>query len=140
MGKIRVDKLNNNFYQKKTRIKTKIIRLSKPGESRTVDLDWTDKEFTAVAKRVLGLRYDQLVAFMSLVGVEFGPPGEEKKNVWVERFARNDRREDVAEEIKKNKLESAYLPIVIYEAGSKENLLWWLEFFEKANKKKIGKK
>ncbi len=102
------------------KIKIRKIRLPRKGEPRTGDLDWTDKEYLNIAKRVLKLKKYQVVAFMSLVRVEFD----------------ENNREDVAEEIKSNKLESTYLPIVVYEADSRENLLWWLEFFEKANKKK----
>ena len=105
-------------------IKIRKIRLPRKGEPRTGDLDWTDEEFASIVKKVLKLRNDQLVAFMSLVGVEFD----------------ENNREDVVEEINSNNLESAYLPIIVYEADSKENLLWWLDFFEKANKKETSKK
>ncbi len=47
---------------------------------------------------------------------------------------RKDDFEDVIKEIRVHKEDSQHLGIIIDEANSEENLLWWISFFERANK------
>ncbi len=82
------------------------------------ELKWTEKEVKDIGLRLVNLRQDQIAALITICGVEFSLGDVEK----------------VVEDIKKNKEKSGHLEIVIYEAKSKEALLWWLEFFEKYNK------
>lgn len=88
-------------------------------EKEQYELEWDENERKEVEKRILNLRDDQLAALLNLVGLG---------------FSLNDI-EEVVEEIKTNKHESGHLPILIEEAESKEVLLWWVEFFEKHNRK-----
>jgi len=80
-------------------------------------LDWSDEEAAEAGERILKLKDDQIVALCSLVGVIFKP----------------EHREEVLMDIREGGWHSGHLPIVVYEADSKENLIWWLEFFEKHN-------
>ena len=84
------------------------------------DLQWTDKESKEIETRILRLRNDQIAALLYLVDI---------------KFAKRDL-EDVVLEIKKNKHDSSHLGILIAEADSKENLLWWVKYFIEANHNK----
>ncbi len=83
------------------------------------DLKWEEIEVKHIRERIINLRSDQIAALTWLVGV---------------KFYRNDL-EEVALEIKKEKHNSVNIDAIIYEASSKEDLLWWLNYFEKENKK-----
>ena len=115
MNKMKINKPKSGFYKKKRELPIQF----REGPGWPADLDWTLKEEGKLVSRIFNLRYDQVAALAWLVGVGF-----EKGD--LERIFYN---------IKEDNDWSNVLPIV-YEADSKENLLWWLEFFEKANKKK----
>jgi hypothetical protein len=82
------------------------------------ELQWEKREEKELARRILGLREDQIAALLNLAGLN---------------FALSDI-EDVVRDIVRNKVRSGHLPILIYEARSKELLLWWIGYFEKQNK------
>ncbi len=82
------------------------------------ELQWREEEERELARRILGLREDQIAALVNLAGLN---------------FALSDI-EDVVQDIVRNKAHSGHLPILIYEAGSKKLLLWWIGYFEKHNK------
>ncbi len=81
------------------------------------DLDWTKEEFKELEKRVLNLKSHQIGSLASLL------VGFKKEDI-----------ENVVSDIKENGSNSGHLSILIYEAPSKEDLLWWLDYFEKHNK------
>jgi hypothetical protein len=70
-------------------------------------------------KRILNLRDDQIMALFYLVKIE---------------FAKKDFKE-ILTEIRTNREDSQHLGILLDEADSAENLLWWICLFEKANKR-----
>ncbi len=81
------------------------------------ELEWKDSEKGKLGKRILTLRKDQLGALFYLVKIIFS-----KTNIT-----------HIVEEMIKYKSNSIYLDILLCEADSKENLLWWVKFFEKYN-------
>ena len=81
-------------------------------------LEWTDEERKELEEKILNLQDNQLAALACLM------VGFSKENV-----------EDVVKDIKENKQQSGHLCILIDEAKSKEELLWWVDYFTKANKK-----
>jgi len=81
------------------------------------ELVWGKKEQEGLELRILDLRDDQIGALAALL-VGFG-----KEDI-----------EDVVKDIRQNGRESGHLPILIFEPKSKEDLLWWLDYFEKENK------
>lgn len=82
------------------------------------DLKWGDKERKNIENRILSLRDDQIASLQQIVGVCFY-----KKGI-----------DDVLQEIRKNKNTSIHLSIIVEEARNKEDLIWWVEYFEKHNK------
>jgi acetyl-CoA carboxylase carboxyltransferase component len=67
-------------------------------------------------QRIKNLRIDQIAALIELVGIHFN------KQVL----------EDIAKKIKNSKVEDTeYVDIIIDEARSREELDFWLNFFEK---------
>ncbi|MFH0906964.1 MAG: hypothetical protein V1829_01800, partial [bacterium] len=78
-----------------------------------------DKERQELESRILSLRNDQIATLLNLVGL---------------KFSRNDI-EDVVKDITENKQCSGHLITLTDEADSKENLLWWISYFEKTNRK-----
>jgi len=99
-------------------MKIKIKKLNHP--DKFIELQWNEKERLEVESKVLGLRNDQIAALFFLTEI---------------KFSKNDI-ENVVAEIKMNKHESLHLDVLIAEADSKENLLWWVDFFTKANRSK----
>jgi len=89
--------------------------------NKSEELDWSEREQLELESRILKLRDDQIAALLYIVGLN---------------FSRNDI-EEVVVDIRKNEHKSGHLPILIFEANSKENLLWWLDYFEKQNKKSL---
>jgi len=83
------------------------------------ELDWTEKELNNLSNRILKLRDDQIGALLNLTGLNFNFEDIKK----------------VVEEIKDNGVQSSHLDILILEANSKEELLWWLNYFEEASNK-----
>lgn len=81
-------------------------------------LEWTDEERKELEEKILNLRDDQLGALASLM------VGFKKEDI-----------DDVVKDIKENKQGSGHLYIVTDEAKSKEDLLWWVDYFTKTNKK-----
>lgn len=69
-------------------------------------------------ERILALHADQLGALLNLVGPA---------------FALRDLEEVVAE-IRQNGHNSLHIDVLVDEAPSKDKLLWWLEWFEDANR------
>lgn len=82
------------------------------------ELNWSEKEQANLESRILKLRDDQIAALLNLVKINFN-----LKDI-----------ESVVDEISKNGRESGHLPILIFEANSKKDLLWWISYFEKKNK------
>ena len=119
MGRVNIKSSKSGFYKSKKKLPVKF----KEGPGWPADLKWTQKEEENLVSRIFNLRYDQVAALSWLVGV---------------RFERGDL-ERIFYNIKEDNDWINIMPI-IYEADSKENLLWWLDFFEKANKKKTSKK
>jgi hypothetical protein len=81
------------------------------------DLEWTNEERKELEEKILNLRDDQ-VAVLGYLMVKF-----QQKDL-----------QDVAKDIRTNKQKSEDLRIIIDEAKSKEELLWWVDYFTKANK------
>ena len=99
--------------------KSGIISIKKPKLSnRKDDLQWSDEERTELESRILNLRKDQIAALFCCVGIKFS----------------KDDIEDVVNDIMDNKQKSGHLGILTDEANSKEDLLWWISYFESANK------
>mgnify|MGYP001767797696 CR=1 FL=1 len=82
------------------------------------DLDWSEKEFHILEKRVLNLRDDQIGLLALLVA----------------GFYKDDLR-NIVKDIRSDGTESIHLSIIICEAESKDELLWWLDYFEEFNKR-----
>jgi len=95
------------------------IKIQK-GPKEPWGLEWTNKERKELEKKILNLRSDQLAGLLFAVEIRF-----KKEDI-----------EYVVEEIKKDKRESIHLDVLIEEADSKENLLWWVDYFTRANKDK----
>jgi hypothetical protein len=74
-------------------------------------LEWTEKEAKELQKRILSLEERQIAELIGRVGLIY----TEKP---VTTIAKNMKKNDSVSDI-------------IYEADSKENLLKWLEYFEK---------
>lgn len=72
-----------------------------------------------IEKDIFSLSYDQLVALPFLVGVIFN-----KSDI-----------EEVVNDIKDNGLDSVHLSIILSEAKSKDDVIWWIDFFKKYNSK-----
>ena len=82
------------------------------------DLQWTDEEESTLASRIATLRLDQIAALCHAFGVKFN----------------KEDLQGVAGEIKKEGVRSINFSPLISEASSKEDLLWWIDFFERGNK------
>ncbi|KKQ91565.1 MAG: hypothetical protein UT16_C0012G0011 [Candidatus Azambacteria bacterium GW2011_GWA2_39_10] len=96
----------------------KIKIQTKTGAKFSSEIEWDKKEQEEIETRILNLRDDQIAALMNLAGLNFKPSDIP----------------NVVSEIKKNGKNSGHLEIIISEADSKENLLWWLGYFENSNK------
>lgn len=83
------------------------------------ELKWEDSEIKEIRERILNLRPDQIGALPFLVGVKFN----------------FNELDEVVSEIKSNGQNSVNIDAIIYEAESKEKLLWWLNYFERENKR-----
>jgi predicted CopG family antitoxin len=83
------------------------------------ELKWNRKEESDLFSRILKLRNDQIGVLASMAA------GFKKEDI-----------KDMAREIMRNKKNSGYLPLIVYEAKSKKDLLWWIGYFEKANVKR----
>lgn len=94
------------------------IRKIKSDIKGVYSLDWTDEERKELEERILNLKDDQLGALACLM------VGFSEEDV-----------EDVVKDIKENKQGSGHLCILTDEAESKEKLLWWVDYFTRANKK-----
>lgn len=84
------------------------------------ELTWSDQTREEIESRIINLRADQIGALLNLVGLQF----------------HHEDIKEIAEEIKQEQLRSGHLITLITEADSKKNLLWWVEYFEEANKEK----
>lgn len=83
------------------------------------ELKWKNEELLNLKSRILSLRPDQIGALLNLAGLNF-----------------NLREiKDVVDDIVQNKYQSGHLEILIYEAKSKNDLLFWIDFFEQFNTK-----
>ncbi|OGZ35967.1 MAG: hypothetical protein A3D38_00610 [Candidatus Portnoybacteria bacterium RIFCSPHIGHO2_02_FULL_40_23] len=100
-------------------MKRNIIKIRKINEKFKTrgELKWNNKEELKLESRIVRLRNDQIGALLNLVGLNFA-----KEDI-----------EEVVRDIREDKHESGHLSILIYEADSKENLLWWINYFEKEN-------
>jgi len=78
------------------------------------ELQWSDQEKKDLEQRILSLRYDQVGALMEISGLGFG----------------KDKLDTVIRDIMADGLKSGHLEIVLAEATSKEDFLWWIRFFE----------
>jgi len=92
------------------------IKKIKSDVKSVLDLEWTDEERRGLEEKILSLRDDQLAALACLM------VGFSKEDV-----------EDVVRDIKEKKQGSGHLCILTDEAKSKEELLWWIDYFTKAN-------
>ena len=79
------------------------------------ELQWDKKEETRLCSRILKLYDDQIGAIAHIVA------GFDRKDI-----------QDVVADIRRHREGSGHLPIIIFEAKSKEDLLWWIDYFEKA--------
>lgn len=79
------------------------------------EFNWQENEVDSLKNRILNLRPDQVAALLNLSGLNFAT-----KDI-----------ENVLKEIFENKNQSGHLEILIYEAESKEDLLFCINFFEK---------
>ena len=81
------------------------------------ETQWKPDERRDVESRILCLRLDQIGALLNLCGLKFKPsdiPG-------------------VVDEVISNGHRSIHLDILMSETKSKDDLLWWLEYFEKGS-------
>lgn len=85
------------------------------------ELKWTKAERIDLENRILSLRNDQIGALCYLVGI---------------RFDKSDLSE-VVDEIRTYGHGSGHLSILTDEADSKENILWWIGYFEKFGDKHL---
>jgi len=98
---------------------TSIISIKKEKSSvHRPDLQWTNEERIKLESRIPKLREDQIAALFYCVGIEFS----------------KDDIKNVVNDIIDNKQRSGHLGILTDEADSKENLLWWVRYFESFNK------
>jgi len=95
------------------------ITMQQNSPQKSYELEWTTEEEKDLMRRILNLRDDQIASLLNLVGLNFSLSDIE----------------NVVKDIRENSERSAHLPILIHEANSKENLLWWLDYFERANLK-----
>ncbi|MBI2010799.1 MAG: hypothetical protein HYS89_00985 [Candidatus Colwellbacteria bacterium] len=84
------------------------------------ELQWEEKERAEIVSRMLALRDDQIGALIGLAG-----PGFYKEDI-----------EDIVKEFRAEGEQAGNLEIFLTEATSKEDLLWWLDYFERANRKR----
>jgi len=77
------------------------------------EIVWEEKEERELGERILKLQDTQIGALLGLA-VGFKP----------------DVIENVVAEIREHGLLSGHLPILVEEAHSKEELLWWVNYFE----------
>lgn len=96
----------------------KDIKITVKKRQKTEELQWSEKEKVELEKRILNLRKDQLGALLNLVGLNFSLSDIE----------------EIVEDIKKNEQSSGHLSILVSEANSKNDLLWWICYFEKYSK------
>lgn len=82
------------------------------------ELRWSEDERKNIELRIFSLRDDQIASLFYIVGISFS----------------TDDIEDVIKEIRDNKREAIHLSTLLSEADSKENLLWWISYFEKHNR------
>jgi hypothetical protein len=82
------------------------------------ELQWTDQEKLVLEARIVSLRKDQIAALLEITGLKFHKP----------------EIDQVAQEIKADGLRSGHLEILLAEANSRADLLWWIDYFENANK------
>lgn len=86
------------------------------------ELKWNRKDEINIKKRILNLKADQITSLPFLVKIIFD----------------KDNLKSTVNEILKNKIHSVNLETIICEADSKENLIWWVNYFENFNKKGIS--
>jgi len=79
------------------------------------DLKWREKERSEIVSRISTLRDDQVGALIGLVGSKFA----------------NKDIEDIVKEFRAEGNQSINLDVFLTEATSKEDLLWWVSYFEK---------
>jgi hypothetical protein len=79
------------------------------------NVPWDAAERSRVESRILNLRKDQIGALA----------------VVVCGFRKEDAA-DVAQDIRHHGTKSGHLPILMEEATSQSDLLWWLDYFENA--------
>ena len=93
------------------------IRIIKSNERGTYSLDWTDEERKELEEKILNLRDDQIAALATIV------VGFKRKDI-----------KNVVKDIQEHKPGSGHLCMVTDEASSKEELLWWVDYFTRVNK------
>lgn len=81
-------------------------------------LKWKDKEYEKAAKRILDLADEQIIELFERVEIYFAAPMKE-----------------VIEEIRKWGVDSVNLNILMTEVKSKRELLKWVNYYEKIQKK-----
>ena len=114
MGKnIKIKKENTYSGLKNIRIKKEKIKLDKS------DLEWQEDEQYNLEERIINLKKDQIAALLG--------------GLVVLKFLNKDIKK-IVEEIKHEKHESINLSTLLTEADSKENLIWWVNYFENYNK------
>lgn len=79
------------------------------------ELKWNEKEKSEIISRISALKDDQIGALLGLVGPKF----------------HNEDIEDIVKEFRTKGAQSGNLDTFLTEASSKEDLLWWLNYFEK---------
>jgi len=99
--------------------KSPVVRLAiQRGRHRSEwgsDLRWAEREQSALTKKVLRLRDDQIISLFPILGITFD---------------RNDISA-VVREVRKNRGESIHIDTLFSEANSKEILRWWINFFSR---------
>jgi len=96
----------------------KKIKIKKDGKINVHRLIWKKKERTEIESRALNLRNDQIGALAKIL------LGFNDKDI-----------KSVVDDIRKNGKKSGHLPILLEESESKEKVAWWLNYFERANRK-----
>ncbi len=83
--------------------------------ARGSGLSWSSNEYSELARRVVTLREDQIAGLLLAVGIRF----------------RNEDIPEVVQDIKTEGGNAIHFRVLADEADSKDNLLWWLNYFEK---------
>ncbi|MCL4427309.1 hypothetical protein M1534_03075 [Patescibacteria group bacterium] len=94
------------------------VSITKKSSTERREMRWAMIEEQETERRIIKLRDDQIIALFFCVGISF--------------FTQDIP--DILQDIHTTGEGSIYFGTLLDEADSKENLLWWIDFFEQHNK------